>query len=583
MVRQRRAASRALLTWVVLAGGVVSAFGQTPSTGAQFWKLDAGAGVQTPAAPERPVRRLSLDDAVKLALEQNLSIQVERLNPAIQDLSIAQANTAWTPSAFATLDNNNLAAPPDSLFSGAEDQVTSETFQSNFGVQQRLPWAGGNYDVSWITSRRSTNNIFQSFEPTVRSFLEIRFTQPLLQNFGIDQPRQQLLITRKNREISDIQFRQTVVSTLRGVKNAYWDLVFAYSNLEVQQQSLELARQTLRDNRTRVEVGTMAPIDIVEAEAEVARNEEAVILAEAQIETAEDRLRSLVFDPAMPEFWNLRLELTDRPSQELAPVDIDTAVRSALDLRTDLRQARKSLEATDINLRYFRNQTLPQVNFNVTYNAEGLGGTELLREFGFPPGPVIGRLDRGLGSVLGDVLKSQYPDWTVGVSVSYPIGQSAADASLARTRLEYTQTQTQIRGIELQVGTQVRDLGRQVNTNLKRVEATQASRQLAERRLEAEQKKFSVGLSTSFQVFQAQRDLSAARNNELRAVLDYNKSKVDFEAVQETSLTGGAGGGLIVGGTTSGGFGGGATAGTAGFGTGAGVGVAGATGQQRQQ
>lgn len=536
-----------MVALVMLAGS--GAWWRAEAQGA--FAIQAGASAGQPTAAATPVRRLSVDDAVALALEQNLSIQVDRLTPQIRDLAIAEANAAWTPTATAAVDNNSQSAPPDSLFAGADDKVTNDTFQTTLGVNQRLPWRGGNYSVSWNTSRRSTNNVFTNFQPTVRSFLEFQFTQPLLQGYRIDQQRQQVLVSKKNREISDIQFRTTVVGTIRNVKNAYWDLVYAYSNLDVQNQSLELARRTLKDNQVRVEVGTMAPIDIVEAEAEVARNEESVIVAEAQIRTAEDRLRSLVFDPKLPDFWTMRLETTDRPAPPTAPVDVDAAVRAALDKRTDLRQAKKSLETTDLTLKFQQNLTLPQLNFNVNYVAEGLGGTELQRSFGFPPGPVIGTVNRGLVGILGDVLRSQYPDWVFGMSLSYPVGFNQARATVARTRLEQTQAQAQLRAIELNIGTQVRDAGRQVNTNMRRLSATQASRQLAEKRLEAEQRKFGVGTSTSFQVFQAQRDLAAARNNELRAVLDYNKSVVDFEAVQETSI-GSSGTGLVVGTTTTG-------------------------------
>jgi outer membrane protein TolC len=322
------------------------------------------------------------------------------------------------------------------------------------------------------------------------------------------------------------------------VKNAYWDLKYTVANLEVQRQSLELARQTLKDNRTRVEVGTMAPIDIVEAEAEVARNEEAVIIAEANIKSAEDRLRTLIFDPKTPDFWRLTLDPADAPQMDPVVIDIEAAVRGALDKRLDLLRARQALENVDDNMRYFRNQTLPQVSLQVDYGMTGLGGTQFERGEGFP-GPIIGIIDRGFGSVLSDVLQSEFPAWTAGVVVSYPIGRSNADANYARTRLQRTQGELQIRNVELQVGTQVREIGRQVNTNIKRIDATRAARVLSERRLEAEQKKFGVGMSTSFLVFQAQRDLATARANELRAILDYNKSLADFEAVQQASISGG--------------------------------------------
>lgn len=544
-------AAAAWLAAMVATGHPVSAFGQTPS-------VISGSAMTQPAQAAAAAQPLGLDEAVRLALEQNLNIQVERLNPQIDDLSIAQARSSWTPAVSSGLTAFSQDSPANSFLSGGQAKVSDDQFSTNLGVQQLLPRGGGSYSVAWNSSRSTTSNIFTNFNPVLRSNLSASFVQPLMRNFSIDSPRQQLLVSRKSREISDVQLRQTVVSTVRNVKNAYWDLVFAISSLEVQRQSLDLARESLRNNRTRVEVGTMAPIDIVEAEAEVARNDESVILAEAAIEQAEDRLRALIFDPSKPEFWTIRLRPTDSPTLQTQPANVDTAVRNALDKRTDLQRAKKSLETSNINIRYFRNQILPDVNLEATYQLAGLGGTQFQSFSGFPaPGqtrPVIGQ--RGFGSVLSDIFANDFPMWTFGVTVGYPIGTSAAEANLARARLQYTQAQTQIKSIELQIATEVRDAGRRVNTNVKRVEATRAARQLSERRLEAEQKKFAVGMSTSFLVFQAQRDLAQARNNELRATLDYNQALVDFEAVQEAAV--GGGGGITVAG--AGGTGGGAPA-----------------------
>jgi outer membrane protein TolC len=514
--------------------------------------LPAASPAQTPPAqapgPAGPVRSLSLTDAVQLALEQNLGVRVERINPQIQQEGVLLAQAAWQPTFTSNFSYNSTDTPPDSFLSGAQQTLKTDFFQGTTGVEQLLPW-GASYTFGWDGSRSTSNNIFSNFNPRLRSSLRISFVQPLLRNFRTDSSRTQLVVSRRNREISDTQLRATVVTTVRNVKNAYWDLKYALANLEVRQQSLDLARQTLKDNRTRVEVGTMAPIDIVEAEAEVARNEEAVILAEAQIRQAEDRLRALVFDPSAPDFWTMTIDPVDEPQMEPVVVDAEAAIRTALDKRTDLQQARKQLENVDANLRLYRDQMLPQVNLEADYSTTGLGGTQLVRGEGFP-GPIIGERNRGFGRVLGDVYTFDYPTWTLGVRVSYPIGRSAAEASYARARLQYDQGRLQIRNLELQVATQVRDAARQVNTNIKRIEATRAARVLAERRLEAEQKKFGVGMSTSFLVFQAQRDLATARVNELRAILDYNQSLADFEAVQEAAL-GGAGVSLAGAGTAA--------------------------------
>jgi outer membrane protein TolC len=217
------------------------------------------------------------------------------------------------------------------------------------------------------------------------------------------------------------------------------------------------------------------------------------------------------------------------------PIDVDAAVRAALARRSDIEQSRKNIEAADINLRFFHNQTLPDVTASLDYGLTGLGGTQFLRGAGFP-GPIIGQSQRGFGTVLGDLFSNDFPSWTASLNISYPLGRTPEAANVARARLEYTQQQTQLRQAELQVVTEVREAGRQVLTNQRRVDTTIVSRQLAERRLEAEELKLNAGTTTSFFVFQAQRDLAQARNNELRAILDYQRALIDFETVQEVPL-----------------------------------------------
>jgi outer membrane protein len=532
----------------------------------------AGAAAQTaPAQPPAaaptysgPVRPLSIDEAVKLALEQNLNVQVERLNPQLQDLAIAQARTSWTPAFTAGFVGRRADSPPSSFLSGGNDKITDTNTGGVLGVQQLLPW-GMSYNVTWDNARATTNNIFTSFNPTLRSNVDATVVQPLLRDFRMNSARWQLLLSQKGREIADVDLQQTIALTIRNVKSAYWDYKYAVASLDVARQSLELAQESLRNTRSRVEIGTLAPIDVVEAESEVAQREEAVILAEASIGQSEDRLRALIFDPSTPEFWNLRIEATDAVPFQVQAVDVDAAIRRALSERTDLAQSKKSIERTSISERYYRNQTLPDLNLQVDYNATGLAGTQLVRGEGAFPPPVIGEAVRSYSSLLGDVFGNAFPTWQFSVNVTYPIGRSNAEAALASTRLQVRQANTNLRNLELQVATQVRDAGRQLVANSKRVDATRAARVLAERRLEAEEKKFAAGMSTSFLVFQAQRDLAQARNNELRATLDYTKSQVDFETVQVAPVggvssfsstasigaTGGSGAGTLGAGSTA--------------------------------
>jgi len=498
-----------------------------------------GAATTAAAQPDAPlVRRLSMDDAVRLALEQNLGIAVERFNPQIEDMSIAQARSFWLPTLSSTLEGVKQDNPATSALAGGQTAITDNRFNTNVGMSQILPF-GTSYSLAWNGARSTTTNVFTNYNPLLNSYVSFNLTQPLLRNRSVDQYRQQLDISRKQRDASDVSLNATVITTVRNVKNAYWDLAYARDNLRAQQQALDLAKRALADNEKRVQIGTMAPIDIVEAQSEVARNDEGVIVAESDIRQAEDRLRSLVFDPKTPDFWTTVLEPTDVMPFQPYSVDVDGAVRHALENRTDVKLAQNSIEQSEVNLKYYKGQTLPEVNANVNYQSNAAGGTLFAPITSFPPTADRRVLsERGFGTVLGDVFTSEFPAWTFGVTVSYPVGDSTQHTNLSRATLQYRQSQMQLRNLELQIATQVRDAGRQVQTNLKRVDSARAARDLAEQRLAAEEKKFAAGIQISFFVFQAQRDLAQARTNEIKAIADYNKSIVDFEALQDASVLG---------------------------------------------
>jgi outer membrane protein len=547
MVEQVTRGARIAVGAVALLALSVSVFGQDVSAHGTGGRLPGQQAAQAAGTPV--VKKLSVDDAVQMALEQNLSLQVQRVNPRIQDLTIASVRTAWTPNVTSSFSNGSADSPSGNIFSGTGITQTSDSLAWSFGANQLLP-TGGNYQVSWGSSRAKTNSLFDNINPRLNSSLSASFTQPLLRNFRIDNTRQQLQISRKNREISDVQLRQTVLGTIRNVKSAYWTLSYSVSSLKVQEQSLDLANESLRNNEARVRIGTMAPIDIIQAQAEVASREESVIRAQAAVAQAEDSFRALIMDPQTANFWEMKFDLTDSPTFEAQPVDVDAAVRKALDARTDLVQQKKTIEENDITLRYMQNQIRPDVNVNVKYGVSAQGGTALAYDYSNVLNPVfLGQLGAvGYGSMFKSLLKNDYPQWSFALTFGYPIGNSTAETNLVRARLQYGQAQTQLRAAELTVVTQVRDAARQVTTNQKRVESTRASRELQEKKLEAEQKKFAAGMQTTFFVLQAQRDLAQARDLELSAILDYTRSLVDFETVQQAPTFGGSGGGITIGG-----------------------------------
>jgi outer membrane protein len=519
------------------SGIALSASGQTGPTPAP-----TARGLQAPAAQPSPVADgspISMDDAVRMALENNLGIQQERLNPQIQTLGIARAKGAFAPELFSTLNRRRSTAPPtDFLSQGGAATITSSNFSTQAGVQQVLPFAGTNYALSFDGSRSVTDASRVSFSPQLGSNLNLQVVQPLLRNFKIDTFRQQVLLANNQQRVAEIQLQQRITQTTRNVRAAYYNLVGAIAGLEVAQQSLDLSRESLRNNQTRVDVGTMAPIDIVAAKAEVASNEENVIIQEAAIQSAEDLLRTLVMNPQQPGFWTATFRPTDQPVLTPKAIDVDSAVQNALANRTDVLEFKRQMDTTDINLKYAQNQKLPGVDLTARYGVTGVGGTQFLYDQdSFNPNPT-GQLVRPFGDVLRDVFGNDFKTWSVALNVSYPLGTSQADAAVAQGKLQKQQQRTSLSDLEMQVATAVREAARSVNTNLKRVEATRKARELAEQRLEAEQKRFTVGLSTTFELFQAQRDLARARQSELNATIDYNRSLVDFEAVQTAPIGG---------------------------------------------
>jgi outer membrane protein TolC len=259
-----------------------------------------------------PTRRLTIEEAVKVALEQNLDVQVERINPQLAQADVDLSRGVWLPQLTGSMEFRNSDQVPNSFLSGANDTLTSRSFSGTTGVEQLFK-SGTSLVVGWDAARSTSNNTFSSFNPQLSSSFSFDLVQPLWRGLKIDVNRAQFKISKKNQEITDVQLRQQIVATARNVRLAYWTLVGTRYNLGVAQASLDISRQTLRDNRTRVEVGTMAPIDVVGAEAEVARNEEAAIVAASQIDAAEDQLRALIFDPKLPEFWTMDLELADAP------------------------------------------------------------------------------------------------------------------------------------------------------------------------------------------------------------------------------------------------------------------------------
>jgi outer membrane protein TolC len=305
----------------------------------------------------------------------------------------------------------------------------------------------------------------------------------------------------------------------------------------------------------------MAPIDVVQAQAQAATQRQNLAVAEGTRRTTELALKRLIVSGTQDANWHATIEPADRPDFVPAPIDVEAAVGRALANRTDLAQVWKNIQVNDVTLDYLRNQTLPQVDFSARYGLIGQGGTRFVRADGISGG-ITDTVPGGYGNALRSLLDRNYPTWSFGVTVSYPIGTSTQEANVARARVQLNQIEAEIRQIELQVATDVTNAAIQAQNTAEAVQASQAARELSQKKLEAEQSKFEVGMSTNYFVVQAQRDLADAENSELRAILNYRKSLVELERLQSTTLQNlsitviNAGGGAPAGSTRTVGVGG---------------------------
>jgi len=483
-------------------------------------------------AQARPILKLTQDEAVKRALDNNIELTVARMNPQLQDLTLESFYATYLPTLTSLVNATSSNPLPTSLLNGGTN-VTNQGSAFNAGVTKPMPWYGGNLSVSFNNSRTNTNSTFATLNPQYTSQLSATYTQPLWRNFKIDSTRQSIATGKITRELVDVQLRSTIVNLQANTRNAYWNLAYSIQALEAAKQSLALAERLVLDNQTRVEVGTLAPMDVISAQAEVATRRQSMTAAEATRRTAEITLkRFIVSDTNDPIWWNVTIDPVDRVVVSQTAVNLEEAIKTALGQRTDLVQARRTMDSSDITINYLRNQLNPQLDLLGTYGTRGLGGNTFI----FDPSRVnvIGVVPGNWVDAAKMMGRFDYPNWTIQLNLSYPIGNSQADVAHARAKVQYKQAQAQLHATELQVATEVTNAALNVESTLRRYEAGLAARQLSEQRLKAETSKFEVGMSYNYLVVQAQRDLNDARNAELRAALDYRIALTTFERVQIT-------------------------------------------------
>jgi len=473
---------------------------------------------------------LSPEQAVTFALERSLVVKGARLDPQIAALEVRAADAAFSPHLSGQAGIADTRTPPLTVLDPQSGLVTRQ-IASGAAIGQALPW-GSSYSVEWDAARLTGNSPIVRFNPQLTTDATVTLTQHLLRGLTIDEARATRLISRKGQIVSEAELASTVAATTRAVLRAYWVWIYTREYLAVEQQSLALSQSLLRDDRERAALGKIAAVDVVEAEAEVARRSDVILSATKDVANAEDQLRFLIFAPHDPEQGRDLAPPSPLNEPAISANATPEMIPQALDSRQDLRILRAYLDIDDVTVRRLRNDRLPDVSLTVSYTGEGAAGITV------PPaqgnrGPAAG--PRDFSSALGDLVHGRYPGWSAGLSVSWPIRSQAA-AEAAKASVKRQQDETMLRNAEQEVVTEVKSVIRTTEANRQRLPLTENAVTLAQRRLDSEQRKFVVGLSTSFLVIQAQRDLTSGREGQVRSVLDYRLSLADLQAVQTISV-----------------------------------------------
>jgi outer membrane protein len=550
---------------------------------------------------------LSMDDAVALALENNLDIAIARYNLNIADTDILRAKSGsgilgvnagivqGTPGGGVGGLGGQVGSGTGGTSAGAGgagaglgglvgstlglgpqissfDPILSSTLQidhakfecnspfcgtvqntgtANFLYQQGFQW-GTNLAVGFSNSRITSNNPFTLISPTLSSGFKLQLTQHLLQGFGFAPNNRFIRIAKNNREITDVAFRLQTITTVDQIENMYWDLVFAYENVRVQQESLNFAKKTLSDNQKQVQIGSLAPIEVVRAQSTVATDQQGLTVAQTNLQLQQllmkNALSRTLVDPRLADAEVIPTSAVQLPSQEeIAPTQ--DLVNDALNHRAELSEARINLSSTEINIKAIRSSLLPSVDLFAYYGGSGLGGSQNSANLcanqskeaqaeGFCAGPnptfnnvttIPTASNVGYGTALNQLVDSSAPDKGVGLTLNIPLRNRAAQATQVRSELEYRQAQMRLQQIENQVRIEVRNAQFAVQQNRASVDSAGAAVELAHQSLEAEQKKFALGASTSTLVLQNQSALATAQSTELSAMASYEKSRIELD------------------------------------------------------
>jgi len=466
-------------------------------------------------------KNITLEECIVHAIRNNLDVSAEMMTPEIAQEAITQSREKFLPSLSFGFTRRNTNTPSSSWIESSDQVLT--TFNNYSGqISQLLP-TGGQLDVSLNTNMYDTNQKFLSINPRYGSTLDFTFSQPLLKNFGIQTNRREIIVAQNNRDISENDFKKVLLDTVYAVEEAYWNLVFSIQTLEVKRQSLELARDLLLKSQKEVEIGTLAPKEILSAQAEVAAREADILQADTLVKNNIDRMKTLI--NLSEEEEEIILLPADQPAFEPKDISLEEALQTALENRPDLQSSRINLKNRDLDIHYAWNQLLPSLNLNANYWSPGLSGDQVLYLNNNPlTNVIVGTIPGGGSNALKDALNFRFNNWSLYFTLDIPLKTFVSRAALVQAKKSQERAEVRMKSLEQKAFLETKTTVRTVETDYQRVEAYRIARELAEQKLDAEEAKLRAGMTTNFIVLQYQRDLANAKSSELRAVIDYNLS-----------------------------------------------------------
>ncbi len=582
----------AVMLFVLVCALPVAAQNQTAQQNAQEQPVARPIPQRSVGLDPGKVKHWTLREAIFAALENNADIELEKSNVRQAQYDVIAAQGAYDPQSTHGFQYTSTNQPNTRPFSGTESSaLTSKNLNFNFGHGGLIHRTGGDYQVNFNNTRRSSN--FALFTADYSPSLSFQITQPLWRNFRTDQNRNRILINKKRLDLSDVVFRQRAIEIISRVQAAYWDLALAIRSEEIARDAVKLAETQLNNNKRQVEVGTLAPIDVVSAATQVESRRQQVFQAINSVAQAENAIKALTVSGPNDELWNTRIEPVEKFDPQPMTVQVSDAFKLAIDNRPELKQFALQKEINNLDIDLFKNQAKPQVDLFFSYNTFGVGGdpgpnsliprtttncqavgllgplptstgnlcAELLvpirnqsnqitgyrlstdpRFFDFTSTTVVNpsvadNFIGGYGTGLRNMFSNDFRQWSVGVNITVPWRNRTAKANLARAREAEKQIDLRTRQQMQTIEVEVRNAVQEVETAKLRIEASAAAKDYAAKQLEGEEKKFAAGLSTTFFILDRQNQLSVARFDELRALADYNKAVANLQRVLSTTLS----------------------------------------------